>query len=86
MAFDMAEIDMAEIMRPYNWQLVAMCVLCILLGVVIGLLISGGRKTKAERGKRNTERPVDSGAELPTIGSVRHGETVVIEGAEWTIM
>lgn len=38
------EINMAEIMRPYDWQLYVMLALCVLIGVIVGMLIADGRK------------------------------------------
>ena len=38
------EIDMAAVMAPYNWQLYVMLALCVLIGVIVGLLIADGRK------------------------------------------
>lgn len=37
------EIDMAAVMAPYDWQLYAMLALCVLIGVIVGLLIADGR-------------------------------------------
>lgn len=80
------EIDMAAVMAPYDWQLYVMLALCVLIGVIVGLLIADGRKAgKATKAGGPVSRPYRK-PELPTIGSVRHGEKVVIDGVEWTIM
>lgn len=88
------EINMAEIMRPYNWQLYAMLALCVLIGVIVGLLIAGGKRPSSDpqtratfpRGRGKASEGMQAKPELPTIGSVRHGQKVVIDGVEWTIM
>lgn len=78
----------------YKFYEAVIMILLLLIGGLFGAVIAGGKRPSSDpqtratfpRGRGKASEGMQAKPELPTIGSVRHGQKVVIDGVEWTIM